>query len=86
MPGSSSLPVLRAQIAANSRWASEPDRLLATAPGRIAAATALERQLVERHNLDPTAPDYEIRLASARRSHFQRLALQSAKARRKGGA
>ncbi|MDI3312966.1 MAG: hypothetical protein QJR12_01375 [Mycobacterium sp.] len=36
---------LRARIAANVRWANEPDRLAATAPGRRAMLDAFERQV-----------------------------------------
>lgn len=72
---------LRAQIAANSRWAKEPDRSAATAAARAGLDARFAREI------DPDgvlAPDeLAKRVDAARRAHFQRLALASAKARRR---
>jgi hypothetical protein len=72
---------LRGQIAANSRWATVADRTAATAPARAAFLDRFERQ-VDPDGLLP--PDERARRAeSARKAHFGRLALASARARRK---
>lgn len=70
---------LRAQIAANSRWAAEPDRAAATA----AARGAFMRRFEDQVDPDRLLPEGERakRAENARRAHFQRLALASAKAR-----
>lgn len=71
---------LRAQIAANARWATTADRSAATAKARQAALDRFERMV------DPggvLAPEERARrAASARKAHYQRMALASAKARR----
>lgn len=62
---------------------SEGERSEATAKGRAAATTALDKRLTEQYELDPEAPDYGQRLAYARKAHFAQLALKSARSRTK---
>jgi hypothetical protein len=64
---------LRAQIAAHTRWANTSDRTSATAPGRA----AFEQKFLDLADGDP------VRAEHLRRAHFLRLALKSAKSRRK---
>lgn len=65
-----------ARIAANTRWAREDDRTAATQPARDGLDRRFEREV------DPDgvlAPDeLARRVTSARKAHFQRLALKSA--------
>lgn len=70
---------LAGQIAANTRWAHETDRVAATAPARKAAANKWLRLA----DPDGTLPPDEAarRADSLKRAHFQRLALASAKSR-----
>lgn len=79
MSASTSPRSLAGKIAANSRWASEPDRPAATQAARNAFLSRFETEV------DPegTLPlDERTRRAeSAMRAHMQRLALASAKAR-----
>ena len=75
----SSTRSLAGKIAANTRWASEPDRLAATQAARDAFLSRFEQQVDPEGRL---APEERARRAeSARKAHFQRLALASAKAR-----
>ncbi len=74
---------IRARIGAHAKWAGTSDRAAATAPARSAAATALDQRLIAEYGLDPDRADFAQRIAHARRAHFSRLALRSAKARRK---
>ncbi|WP_193613121.1 hypothetical protein [Nocardioides lijunqiniae] len=69
-----------AKIAANSRWARETDRSAATQPAR----DGLNRRFELEVDPDGVLPVNEraTRALSARRAHFQRLALKSAQARR----
>lgn len=74
---------LIARIAASERWAVEPDRRAATAAARAASPVSItyfEKQV------DPdgvlTASERQRRAESARKAHYARLALASAKARR----
>lgn len=76
---------LRGRIGGNAKWKRVDDRSAATAPGRAAAQTALNRKIIEELNLDESSPSFMPRLEAARREHFARLALRSAQARRKGG-
>jgi hypothetical protein len=73
--------VLRARIAACSRWAHEPDRRAATAPAR----QGLERKFIAEVDPDGTLSPTELarRVKSARAAYFARLALKSAQARRR---
>lgn len=69
-----------ANIAAHSRWSQTDDRTAATAPARAGLQRKFELQV------DPDgvlAPEERAKRAeSARRAHFQRLALKSAQSRR----
>lgn len=69
-----------ARLAAHSRWAKEEDRAAATQPAR----DGLQRRFEDQVDPDRTLPADERakRADSARRAHFQRLALKSAQARR----
>jgi hypothetical protein len=69
---------LRAQIAANTRWGKEPDRLAATATGRRAAF----EQLIKLADPDGTLPEPQ-RLTLAKnleRAHLQRISLRASRA------
>lgn len=74
---------LRAQIAAHEMHARH-DATATTAVGRSAAARKLDQQLLAR--IDPRrelpSDERQRRLDHARRAHFARLALRSAKKRR----
>ncbi len=74
---------IRARIAAHNRWAKEPDRLVATAPGRQAA---LEKLLNE---VDPhrvlTEAERAKRVKNAQQAQMARVRLAASKKRR-GGA
>ena len=71
----------RARIAANTRWAKEPDRLAATAPGRRAAFEKLldevdpQRELSEAERLK--------RVKNARQAQMARIRLAASKNRRR---
>lgn len=69
---------LRAQIAANTRWANT-DRTEATRPAREAFLKRFEDEV----DPDRSLPEHERedRARSAHRAHMQRLALQSSKSR-----
>lgn len=71
---------LSASIAANTRWAHQPDRTAATTPARDAFAARFENEVDPDRALSPT--ERARRAESARRAYFTRLALASAKARR----
>lgn len=69
-----------AKLAAHTRWAGTEDRSAATQPAR----DGLMRKFEDQVDPDRVLPQDEraIRALSARRAHFQRLALKSAQARR----
>lgn len=70
-----------AKIAANARWAREPDRAAATQAARDGLQARFEREVDPEGRL---TPDERARRAeNAKRAHFQRLALASARARRR---
>lgn len=75
---------LRARIAAHCRWSKCADPVAATEPARKAFADRFAREV------DPAGvlpPEERARRAEhAKSAHFLRLALASAKARRKAGA
>jgi len=73
---------LAAKIAAHERWSRVPDRTAATAPARAALMAKFEHQV----DPDGTLPPEERarRAEHARKAFFGRLALASARARRKG--
>lgn len=68
-----------AQIAANARWAMEPDRTAATAAGRRAADLRFEKQ-VDPDGVLP-ADERARRAQNARTAHYQRMGTASAKSR-----
>lgn len=72
---------LAARIAAHDSWAHTPDRAARTAPARAALLARFE------HEVDPDGtlpPDERARRAeSARKAYFLRLALKSARSRRR---
>jgi hypothetical protein len=64
---------LRAQIAAHTKWANTPDRTAATAPAR----GALDQKFLDQADGDP------VRAEHLKKAHFLRLALKSARSRRR---
>lgn len=79
---------LASSIGAHESWARTADRSARTAPARRSGPQSLAWHLDRLHPSFQGRPETE-RLAaadSARRAYFARLALASAKARRKGGA
>lgn len=68
-----------ARIAANSRWATEPDRRAATRPGTDGLLARFEREVDPNGELTPD--ERRRRALSARKAHMQRLALRSAQKR-----
>jgi hypothetical protein len=84
MPLTPAQRILRAQIAANTRWSQENPAANA-ARGQAGLLAKFEREI---RAADPTLPDAEVarRAESARRAHMGKLALASTKARaRKAG-
>lgn len=75
---------LRAQIAAEESWAQTADRSARTANARRAMLDKFETQ-VDPAGVLSTAERAK-RAEHARKAHFKRLALKSARARRRGGA
>ena len=71
---------LRAQIAANARWANTADRSAATAKARQAARDRFDKMVDPDGVLTPE--ERAKRAASARKAHMQKMALASAKARK----
>ncbi|SDR76242.1 hypothetical protein SAMN04488570_0300 [Nocardioides scoriae] len=71
----------RRQIAANARWAREPDRSAATQPAR----DGMLRRFEDEVDPDRTLPAEEraMRAENARRAFYQRIALKSAQSRRR---
>lgn len=69
-----------ARIAANERWAKTEDRSAATQAARDAMTRKFEDQVDPERRLP--ADERAKRAESARRAHYQRLALKSAQARR----
>jgi len=74
----------RARIAANTRWAKEPNRLAATAPGLRAMHEAFERQV------DPEgllAPDVRAKLVkNARTAQLAQARLKASRKRQEAAA
>lgn len=72
---------LQARMAAHASWANTPDRAARTAP----AHAGLEARIAREYGIpDDLPPDeYARRLQSARKAWYAKLALKSAKARRK---
>lgn len=75
MPMSETERRLRASIAAHESWAATEDRTARTAPAR----RALQEKFLREAGGDP------VRAEHLRRAYYQRLALKSARARRKAG-
>jgi hypothetical protein len=69
-----------AKIAARVRWAQETDRSAATQPARDGLLRKLEDQVDPDRALP--ADERATRAESARRAHYQQMALKSAQARR----
>lgn len=69
------------RIGAHESWARTEDRTARTAPARRAFLARFEREVDPEGRLAPA--ERAKRAENARRAHFQRLALQSAKARRR---
>lgn len=72
--------VLRAKIAAHTRWAYTDDRRAATAPARAAARDRFEREVDPDGVLDPA--ERAIRAEHARSAFYTRMAYRSAQVRR----
>lgn len=72
---------LSARIAAYESWAGTPDRSARTAPARAALMAKFEAQVDPDGTLLPA--ERARRAELLRKAHFSRLALKSAKARRK---
>jgi hypothetical protein len=70
---------LQAQIAAHESWAKTTDRAARTANGRRAFMERFERQ-VDPDGVLPEAVRTQM-AESARKAHYRRMALKSAKAR-----
>jgi hypothetical protein len=69
-----------AKLAAHSRWAKTTDRTAATQAARDGLTRRFEDEVDPERRLSPD--ERAVRVESARRAHFQRLALKSAQARR----
>jgi hypothetical protein len=72
---------LIASIAAHESWARTENRTARTAPARKAMLDKFEREVDPDGTLLPA--ERAIRAEHARKAHFKRLALRSAKARRR---
>jgi len=81
MSASASERTLASKIAAHESWAHTADRSARTAPARAALMATFERQ-VDPENVLPPA-ERALRAEHARKAHFARLALKSARSRRK---
>lgn len=81
MPVDASDRYLAASIAANSRWAHEADRSAATRPARMAFETRFLDEVDPARLLKPE--ERQRRAENAKRAYFHKLALKSAKSRRK---
>ena len=73
--------VMRARVAAHTSWANTPDRSARTAPARAVLLDRFEREVDPDGVLTPA--ERARRAESAKRAHFQRLALKSAVSRRR---
>ena len=81
MPATSGDASMRGRIAAYERWARTDDRPAATAAARAALDARFEHEVDPRGELDPA--ERARRVAAKRKAHFTRLALLSAKSRRR---
>lgn len=71
---------IRGQMAAHARWAKEPDRLAATAPGRQAAFERLLDQVDPQRVL--TEAERSKRVKNAQQAQMARVRLAASKKRR----
>jgi hypothetical protein len=71
----------RARLAAHARWAKEADRSAALAPARRALSDRFEREVDPQGELSPE--ERARRVEHARKAYMYRLALRSAKARKR---
>lgn len=76
--------VLIARVAAHESWAKTDDRSARTAPARQGLHAWFERQVDPDGTLDPR--ELAIRVQHARKAHYTRMALKSARSRRRGSA
>jgi hypothetical protein len=77
---------MRARIASHVSWANTPDPSSRTAPGRAAFAERFEQQVIDEAAARGeilTPKEIRRRAEHLKKAHFYRLALASAKARRK---
>lgn len=81
MPLTAAERSLRGQIAVHESWARTENRSARTAPARKAALDRFERMVDPDGELTPE--ERARRAEHARKAHFKRLALKSAKARRR---
>ncbi|MGD8214613.1 hypothetical protein [Aestuariimicrobium sp. Y1814] len=72
--------VMRAQIAASTRWAKEPDRAQATKPARQGLRRKFEREADPEGKLPQAELDY--RVDQLMKAHMLRMTLAASKARR----
>ena len=72
---------LRAQIAAHESWARTENRTARTAPARAAMQAKFEKMVDPNNELLPA--ERAKRAENARKAYYARLALKSAKARRR---
>lgn len=75
---------MAASIAANTRWAHEPNRTAATSPARRAFEQRFEDEVDPDRTLSPV--ERQVRAKAARQAYFMRLALKSAQARSRAGS
>ncbi|WP_280413772.1 hypothetical protein [Nocardia carnea] len=73
--------VLQARIAAHESWSKTPDRAARTAKARAAMASKFDQVVDPDGLLSPEERAY--RADQARKAHYTRLALKSAKSRRR---
>lgn len=80
-PEAMSQRAMQARLAAHTRWAATPDRQAATAKARQAAADRFEKQVDPDGVMDPAL---RAKLAdNAKAAHYTRMALLSARSRRR---
>lgn len=69
---------LRAKLAAHARYAkySHEDNVRMSEAARSAARTKLEADIIERYQLDPSAPDFDARLQHGISQHYTAMRLR----------
>jgi hypothetical protein len=80
---SPSIRQISGKVGAHESWARTPDRPARTANGRRAFLERFEREVDPDNKLSPA--ERNNRAEHAKKAYFQRLALKSAQARRRGG-